>query len=218
MKMLKNTLIYFILILSFSITSVIYSYGAKDIIDDMKGEKIDLKIQQAKYIQFSEHTRKFNDTIKRDRDMLVTIIGVAQQNKETRRIPELTRVLNDYNIFLEDLDLLLVILDMKNMIKEDMLFDYYRAQKENHEKIKFGFSKRNEVYLATIDNLKDSQARSYEKDLLKNYRDFCTFDIGLLQINIDETGKFSNNKNQEQKNADWLKEMVQKEMMKNEKK
>ena len=44
------------------------------------------------------------------------------------------------------------------------------------------------MYLARIDGLKDPQLVAYETALLKNYRDYCIFDIGNLNFSFDEKG------------------------------
>ena len=144
-----------------------------------EGEISDIELQEARFKLFKEHTQKYYDIVKDDTEALNSIISDVGK-KDIERLPELKTVLNDYNSFMDGLSLMLRILKMKDMLREDSLEEYYREQAENHEKIKYGFSIKNEVFLNRIDRLDDQQARSYEQALLEAYREYCMFDINRL--------------------------------------
>ena len=159
-----------------------------DPIDMMEDEQLDLKVVEARFAAFSKHTQKYREILQQDREALINIGVQAKKDKQEAKMKELNIVLNDYNDLLGDLDLMLAIIDMREMIKPDSLLRYYDSQKVNHEKLKYGFSIKNELYLAKIDTLKDEQVRAFAVALLKNYRDYCVFDINLLHFNFDEKG------------------------------
>lgn len=172
-----------------------------DPIDTMEDEKLDLKMEEASFEALSKHTQRYQEVMKQDRDALITIMLKAKEDKNDKKAKELKVVLDDYNNSLANLDLMLVILGMRDMIKESNLLGYYNSQKGNQEKLKFGFSVKNEMFLARIEGLKDAQAAAYETALLKNYRDYCVFDVGFLRFNFDEKGNVVEGKKAEKK--DW---------------
>ena len=159
-----------------------------DPIDTMEDGQLDLKMAEATYEALNKHTLKYQEAIKQDRDALVTIMLKAKQDRDDKKAKEISAVLDDYNTSLVNLDLMLVILNMRNMINDVNLPEYYKSQKENQEKIKYGFSIKNEMYLAHLDGLKDAQATAYETALLKNYREYCIFDINNLNLSFNERG------------------------------
>ena len=168
--------------------------GKLDPIDTMEDEQLDLKMAEARFTAFSKHTRKYQEMIQQDRDALLDIKAQAKKDKQEAKVKELNAVINDYNSLLVDLDLMLSIINMREMIKPEELLIYYDSQKAYHEKIKYGFSIKNEMYLDGIDKLKDEQVRAFALALLKNYRDYCSFDISLLHFNFDEKGNVKEGK------------------------
>jgi len=140
----------------------------------------DLEMARRRFELFKDHTKKYYAIINSDIEGLNAIIHNLDRKEDAERLVELRNVLSDYNSFLDDLSLMLGILNMEHLIREDRLEEYYQLQVGNHEKIKAGFSARNETYLNRIDAFKDQQARSYEKALLKNFREYCIFDITRL--------------------------------------
>lgn len=151
-----------------------------------EAEKEVLRWIKAVHKKMKERTENMRDTIEGLMFKLDNLAHQEQESKNEEKKEQLCLVLVDYNSFYGDLGMMQEMLDLAELIGEEHLRDYFDAMAKFYEELKGSFNLKNELFLKRIAELKDKEAKDYEKKLLGFFREYFLYDIWQERRDLGE--------------------------------